>query len=391
MATQQQRITTYADMIDHLIRYTSMDPSKQSLADARKAVLNGYNEFCNSRNWSFLYARGRVTTVGPYSTGSIAYDDTSRQITLTGGTWPAWAGFADIRINNIPYQVASRDSDTQLTLSRRTTVGSNLSAGTVYLLYRDRYPLPVDFGSSYDWIEYNSGYQCSFSPNANLLFVGRIGVRGPAKPLIYSVMADPYHLGGMAAWLHPIPDSAWCFDFIYRRRPRYLANPEYSVGSATVAAATAAVTGNATSWLDRHVGSIIRFGAAGDKAPPSGLTGDYPYTYERTIVAVTNGQALTIDEAIPEDMTNRPYRISDPIDIEDGACMTAFHRECEKQMRLVRRMKPLYDGDASEQKEWNLAYLRAMEADKRGLSAQIVGGGVAYRRRLADMPISFNA
>lgn len=388
---QQQHITTFYDMVEYLLHYASMDPQRGTVEDCRRAVVNGYREFNGSHNWSFLFTRGRINTTAPYSTGTIQYTDSNRQMTLTGGVWPSWAALGEIRIGNIPYTIASRDSDTQVTLSKRSTIGADVAAGTAYLLYRDKYTMPVDYQASYDMIEQISGYQCSYVANQNLLFAGRVGVRGPSKPTAYGVISDPHYLGSMAAWMHPIPDAAYAFDFIYHRRPRYIVTPDYSVGRLSVTNGAVAMVGNGTDWRDLYAGSIIRIGSAGDAAPPTSLTGAYPYRYERTILSVESGVGLTVDEQIGETLTNVFYRISDPIDVEDGAFATAFHRECEKQLRLTRRMRPLFDGDSSEEKAWQIAYRLAREADKRSLTSQVVGGGVAYRRRLADMPYLFNA
>jgi hypothetical protein len=55
-----------------------------------------------------------------YTTGSVAIDNGSKTVTLSGGTFPAWGALAthlQIVIGGANYRVASRDSNTQLTLT----------------------------------------------------------------------------------------------------------------------------------------------------------------------------------------------------------------------------------------------------------------------------------
>lgn len=55
-----------------------------------------------------------------YTTGSVAIDNGSKTVTLSGGTFPAWGALAThlcIIIGGANYRVASRDSNTQLTLT----------------------------------------------------------------------------------------------------------------------------------------------------------------------------------------------------------------------------------------------------------------------------------
>lgn len=387
--SQESRITTFYDMTEYLLHYAGADPQKQTVEDCKRAVTNGLREFCSTHSWSFLNCRGRIVTVPLFADGTISYTDATRAVTLTttdGGVWPQWAAFGSIRLNQIPYDVASRDSDTQITLAKRNPVGFDIPAGTTFTLYRDTYPFPVDYRASHEMIEYISGYICSYVSNAAWLEAGRSWRGMQGKPVIFSVASDPHYLGALSARFHPIPDLAYSFDFIYLRLPRYIVVADCSVGTVNAIAGGFEVTGTGTAWSTKMVGSIIRFGAAGQKLPPTSLTGSYPYTYERTVASFIDAATITIDEPLPESLTNVQYRISDPIDVEEGACMTAFHRECEKQLRLIRRMRPLFDGDTSETKEYQMAYLRAREADKRGVGASVAGAGLGYRRRLSDMP-----
>jgi hypothetical protein len=73
--------------------------------------------------WSFMNPTATLTTIAPYSTGTI--EVAAGICTLTGGTWPAWAAtLGTLTIDSTVYAITSRDSDTQLTV-----VGDDVTAG----------------------------------------------------------------------------------------------------------------------------------------------------------------------------------------------------------------------------------------------------------------------
>ena len=73
-------------------------------------------------------------------------------VTLAGGTFPSWVNFTapnvvQLYINGVDYQVASYQSNTQVTLSDTT---QNFAAGTAYAVHQDDYALPDDFSIMMD-------------------------------------------------------------------------------------------------------------------------------------------------------------------------------------------------------------------------------------------------
>ncbi len=89
-------------------------------------------------------ASGTFDTAGkdqpPFSQGSVSA--LNGVVTLVGGIWPAWAAGATLTVNNIQYTVASRDSDTQITLTRlNVTFGASPFVLTKIIL-----PVAGDWG-----------------------------------------------------------------------------------------------------------------------------------------------------------------------------------------------------------------------------------------------------
>lgn len=381
MATIQ--LTTYQDAVEYLLGYAGGEAQQRTINDCQRAIVNAYREFHSSHPWSYLWQRGRIATVAPYSTGTVTYTNSTRTLTLASGTWPTWASYGTVAISNVVYEVASRTSGTVLILSQSSNPGADLAAGTSYEIYRDTFPMPCDYQQGHDMIELSGGTVCEqIAPQSWLRPQGY--QRGPGKPTQFTITSDPNYLGTMACRFFPRPDVAYNFDFMYHRRPRQLNILDYKTGTATATNGSATITGAGTNFAQKHVGSVIRFGATGDTKTPTGREGAYPYTNERVVISVESTTSLTVDEVLGEDLAAVPYRMSDPIDLEEGAAMTAFWRDAEKQMRAIKRMKPIQ----GEMEDWSLAQMRARESDSRTMGLRVAGGLVAYRRRLADMPWS---
>lgn len=67
-------------------------------------------------------------------------------VTLTGGIWPVWAAGAELIINGVTYDVLTRDSDTQLTL---TDPSVNILLPTAFRLQSLAAPAAGDWGGLY--------------------------------------------------------------------------------------------------------------------------------------------------------------------------------------------------------------------------------------------------
>src|SRR5690606_12812154 len=122
------------------------DPDQR---DIRQAVLDGYDDVHHGAEWTFLYAPLQIALHAPQTSSTIAYDHTGgayeRVVTLAAGSWPDWAAYGTLKIGNALYQVATRESATQLTLREDSNPGDDVTAGTSYTLYQSSYPLPADF------------------------------------------------------------------------------------------------------------------------------------------------------------------------------------------------------------------------------------------------------
>lgn len=128
------------------------------IRSVERACESGLRQFYNpppiegrTHDWSFLMPASTLSLNAAYSTGTITYDHTGGanelQATLASGTWPSWAASGMIEISGNDHPVATRVSDTIITLDSNNNPGSDVAALTTYKLHQDDYDLPDDFGN----------------------------------------------------------------------------------------------------------------------------------------------------------------------------------------------------------------------------------------------------
>jgi len=206
-----------------------------------------------------------------------------------------------------------------------------------------------------------------------------------SQPHMYALKGDPNRFESLSIKLHPVPDDDYKLKFGYNRKPRPMRTDYYAVGTVNLSTSSTTVTGTGTTWHSGMVGSVIRFSNDGTNVP-TGLSGASPFWLERVIVGYGSETSITIDEIPGQTLTNVRYSISDPLDVESGAMLTYFLREIERQIRIVRRMKPLAD----ENENYRLTLLNALEADSRIHNSRWPQYNVGIGTRLANMPTAPN-
>lgn len=381
----RMRITTYKDMIDHLVDYLGGSTSEETERYARRAIQAAYNEVATGHRWRYYLTRGRIVTAEPQTSSTITYDHTGgtyeRMVTIASGTWPSWAAYGVLVISNVAYEVAERKSSTVITLAPSSNPGEDVAAGTSYTLYRDTYPLPIDFVEVGEIINVGTSQTIAIQSPQEWLSAQRSSV-STAQPAFCTISGDPNYFGIMALRLYPAPDDAYNLDFIYHRRPRQLNLAQYSTGSASTTSGLTTLTGSGTTFTSSMVGSLIRFGTQGGTDIPTGPGGTSPSTVERVLTGYTSGTSMTLDADPAATLTGVKFSVSDPVDIEEGAMLTFFLRECEKQLRDLKRMAPT----STEERHYQEAWFKARETDSRNFSPRAAGKAYTYYPDIRNMP-----
>lgn len=361
-------LTTYSDIVLHLQAYLGDRNATLSKAYCKRAAADALREIANIHSWSYYRQLGRFTTAASYSTGTVVYDHTGgafeRMLTLSGGTWPEWIQYGVVKINDVPYDVDERKSDTVITLTRMTNPGADV-ASTSYSTYRDTYPAPVDFQSVETAVVLDRDVRLQYvTPQQWVAGQRQMDLSG--NVWYFTIMGDPNYQGAMSFRLCGSPSTAETIDFLYRRRPRTLRYHEVNAGTVTVEADSQTVSGSGTAFSGFMVGSVIRL--YDTASGPTNEEGHYPAYVERTIIGVASTVSLTVDAEIPDAYTGVKYMISDPIDIDKQSMLGAYKRTCEKLVETQRQGKNL----PAVQAAWMGEVQMAIAADKR-----YAGGGVA--------------
>lgn len=355
-------IFTNSDVIDELCDFQGCSTTDAAtLRKIKRSIENAYREVANCRDWSYFLTRGRLNTVASYNTGTIAYTHSSRQVALTSGTWPSWAAFGLIQIAGVEYRVVTRTSDSVLVLSVNHNPGADVDAGTTYDLYRDTYPLPVNWQSIGTVRDANNDYELTrMAPNEYVAC--RTVYVAPSQPTAFAIMGDPSYVGTMCLRLYPPPDAIYQYDYMFKRYPRQFTTWQYDTGTVTTSGTS--VTGTSTAWNSAMVGCVIRFASTGTDIP-TGTHGARPYYQSRIIAGFSSTTGLTLDQALDAEVTGVGYEISDPIEIEAPSMYTAFLRRCEYELGIAMRR----DDVPKLSQAYQEALTRAFEADHRTIQA----------------------
>ena len=102
-------VLTYHDLLDYITALTDGGARTKDMRLYREAILGAYRDVSMAAEWDYFTTEGRVNLDAAYTTGTIVYDHTGganeRQITLTAGTWPSWAGKGRIRFGDVVYLI----------------------------------------------------------------------------------------------------------------------------------------------------------------------------------------------------------------------------------------------------------------------------------------------
>jgi hypothetical protein len=381
-------ILSFHDAYTHLFDFVGKDGSSPAQRDIVRAIQQAHTELANAHAWEYYESEYRIRLSAPYSTGTITYDHTGgtyeREVTLASGTWPSWAASGKLRIGATNHNVATRESDTVITLDPSLNPGTDVAAGTSYTLFRSEYPLPQDMISmSSPLNEDNWWYNSYVTPNAFL----RLEKHGYTTGSTYAwtIKGDPNNLSQLVIAVYPAADAGDSMDFMYRRRPRRLlisgAKTAHTQGTIATTSGSTTVTGTGTSFDSSMVGSLFRRGDATNT--PDGIYGLNPYQEERSIIAVASTTSLTLDAGSSATSSGVKYMVTDPVDIEHSMA-NLFLRCCEKQIAQGRRMEDVAQIVAL----YDMELRKAKNSSSRSTQSRFAGDGMmSGHRRLADFPL----
>lgn len=389
---------TYQDAVLHLVDYLGGNPGDAVQRDCKRAILQAYTDLANAQRWTYLLRHGRVITSAPYAgddpaaPATLAYSAATNRATIAGGTWPAWTAQGTLRMTTpagtTPDQALYRPArvldPTTVQLDDEVNPGVDLPAGTAFSLYRDTYLLPADFVAADQSLYEQRIGEMEYVHPRDWLFDARYSfVEGDSR--LYTFTGDDRFPGRLVMRVTPFPTFVKSIDFLYHRRPRPLNWAVITGGTMTIAAGsdTATFAGNGAMAPAVVAGMVLRISGLAGRVPTSAI-GDNPAAFEAVVLDAPTATTLLLDAPAPATLAGLPYVLSDPIDLEAGAMLTAFWRCCEKHVAVGRQLK---DKPATEP-AYRQALVEAKQADRRSFAGRRVGEPGPLRQRLRDMPLS---
>ena len=310
----------YFDLVESLIVSSFGGPQDAEQRDIRTAVQRAYNEVTTINEWSHYYTHGRIITQPQYQTGTVAFNATTNQLTLSGGTWPTWAESGSVAIGRLIAKVATRTSPTVLTLDSTLTFPSNYSAGQAFVLYQTDYELPADFRNMDEPSNEFNWWSGLYLKPDEAMKLERVGNRS-GRPWHWTVLKNPNGTGYILK-LVGYPTSQETLDFTYRRYPRQIRwsghEPAARFTINTLAGASLNATANFASTV---VGSVVRVGTA--TAYPGPLESLTPYASEYLVVGWEDEENLVVSPATGSG-TSLLALLTDPADVARHM-QTALH------------------------------------------------------------------
>jgi hypothetical protein len=313
--------------------------------------------------------------VAAASTGTIAYDSTGgtyeRELTLTDSTWDDNAIDWSVAIDGIVYDIASRESDTVVTIDPDQAPTADIDAATSYEAFPRYYALPDDFMSLSDPMPEETHTILGAHVSMEELLSRMRSSPDSGEPAIWSIGPIPDAYGRFALYIWPPASTAQTVDFIYRCKPRQMRytghEKKCSQGTIAVTYNSADVTGTSTAFESLMEGCIIRIGDSATIAP-TGVAGQQPWVEQRSIMVVTDTTTIELDAVVQTTRSGVKYTVTEPLDIDPGA-VPAFLRLAEKE--LLHESGKYTQADAARCRE---ALMRARAGSNRYTQRRRVAG-----------------
>ena len=330
-------LLTFADAFDIGVAFLQGRDREASSEVIRRAIQEAHLDIINAWDWPSKEGAGRIHLHAAQSTGTVAYNATTRYLTLSGDTWPDWVLDGSVVLDETICEVETYVDSTHIILHESLNLGVALAAGTVYSLVSRWYPLPVDFVNFTGPMGRNSwayGQQVSMAEIA--AYQKNYASTGAVR--YYAIGERPNAPGEKALYVWPFAADDEPLDFTYHRRPRELQytgkDAVDTQGTITVTTARNTVVGSGTAFETDMAGAVLLIGRDASNVP-TGRYGLYRYAEQHRVHSVTTAAAMALASNVTAGAAGRKYCVTDPIDIETCA-QNAFLRYVEMHLAMAR-------------------------------------------------------
>lgn len=316
---------TRGDLVEFVTdRYQAQ--GDRNIRFVRMACRDAYRDIPKFHTWKYLRRDFTFLTNEPYDTGTIAFDFTGgtyeRQITLTTGTWPTWAASGVIRIDDTNYPVATRESNSVITLGADSNPGADVAASTAYQLFQQDYLIPRNAGTIWR-VTSASGPRELLPIDPSAQPATAAGIATPGLSQWYSALgtAGIRNLGRRAMRLFPPPNDAKVVAMSYDAYPRpWVMSTPYTLGTVAISSGGTTLTLTSGTWPTGIEGCLVRLSAdSAIQALPTGPDGDFPAAFASVVRSRTSDTVVELWTAADKAYSGVTFTLDDPLEIETSA------------------------------------------------------------------------
>ena len=296
----------------------------------RTACRDAYRDIPKCHDWKYLRRQFQFVTNAPYSTGSVEYTQATRTLTLTSGTWPAWAESGWVRISSVNHLVARRVDSTTLILDTDMNPGEDLAAGTSYQLFQQDYLIPLNSGTIHRVV--NSANQRQLMPiDASASPTPFIGATSPGIVQWYTTVGASglKNMGRRVMRLFPPPAAATVVTMSYDAHPRNWVLPSpFKMGTVSISSGGTTLTLTDAVWPTGIEGCLVRLcGDPGMLVEPTGPDGENPAAFASFVRSRTSDTVIELWTAADVAYSGVYFSLDDPLDIETSAMLPWLRAE----------------------------------------------------------------
>lgn len=346
--TASVNLMTYRDAIEHLIGFADGLAQEADQNRARAAIQSAYRDLAYSRTWKYLRTHARISLSAPYAAGTVTYASSTRNLTISGGAWPAWAADGKLRIDGHKalYKATTRSSGSTLVLDADFCPAADISTPTGYSLFRSIYDLPGDLWEMGEVIDESHTWSAGYVRLSDWMTLER-RLKATGTPFRWTMMGSPFSYGQLAIGVYGYPSREETLDFIYTRRPRLLRLDGYDLFSSANGAQVKGVNSAGTivtfstsvqnpdgsevkTWAyeGAMAGAVLRFCRPGANRIPKGF-GNVDQWWQQKIIKAAGAESnqCVVDSPVAGGFGTE-FTISDPVDLPEY-CYDAFLVGCE--------------------------------------------------------------
>ncbi len=307
-------IYTLHQLAHRLSLRSGNDASERMQALMVRAIQDAIRALPGVYDWNYFKRQARFNTTTQIDP-TVDYDFTGgtyeRMLTITSDdVWPADATYGEVHISDRSYRIASRISDTIVTLESDFAPTEDLTDSTVKWERRS-YHFSREITKMHFLHSITANRSVQFLPTTEFQNADRVRWTG-GTTTYFTWQNSGNRFGSSEIILLPSPVTSETFEATATVNPHIPRIALISGEEASTTANSTTVTCSDGAFTDKLIGTIFRRGRT-EEAPSHFDSEDYDF--EAFVVAVPSTTSLILSEAAPSTASDRGYAISSPIDI----------------------------------------------------------------------------